>query len=427
MRKRISIIVLCTLIMTTLTACWDAMEVDEWAYVYTIGIDKGIDNVLRFTFQIPTLKQEGMGGGDSGGSGDEGETKDLESISVDAPTLYTGVNMVEVGLSRTINYMHAKYVVISEDIAREGVEKFINGMIRSRQIRRTMYIIVVKGKASEFVENFNPKLTAAFSKAQEGFMSTASKDTGFIVDTSYHEFVKDLKTTYRMPVAPLAAINDFSNLKESGNPPLEQFQAGGRHIAGEIPRKGGNTFEFFGTALFDGDKMVGELNGIQTRMLLMLRGDFQRAAISMIDPLDKKLRLSIDTTQQKKPEIKVSFVEGKPVINAKIFLEGDLQNVQNQVEYENAKMKLIVENAFKKDIRMYIQQAIDICQTLNVDAFGFGEQAVRHFLTIQEWEEYNWLSHFKDAQINTEVEFVIRRTGTLLKTNKTRKSEGEKE
>lgn len=425
MRKMTLIIVFCTLIMTTLTACWDAMEVDEWAYVYTIGIDKGVDNVLRFTFQIPTMKQESKGGGDSGGSGSEGGSKDLESISVDAPTLYTGVNMAEAGLSRSINYMHAKYVVISEDIARGGVEEFINGMIRSRQIRRTMYIIVVKGKASEFVENFNPKLTAAYSKAQEGFMSTINKDTGFIVDTSYHEFVKDLKTTYRMPVAPLAAINDFSNFKESGNPP-EEFQAGGRHIAGEIPRKGGNTFEFFGTALFDGDKMVGELNGMQTRMLLMLRGDFQRAAISMSDPLDKKHRLSIDATQQKKPDIKVSFVEGKPVINVKIFLEGDFQNVQNPVEYENAKMKLIVENAFKKDIKMYLKQAIDICQNLNVDAFGFGEQAVRHFLTIQEWEEYNWLSHFKDAQINTEVEFVIRRTGTLIKTNKTRKSEGEK-
>jgi Spore germination B3/ GerAC like, C-terminal. len=46
------------------------------------------------------------------------------------------------------------------------------------------------------------------------------------------------------------------------------------------------------------------------------------------------------------------------------------------------------------------------------------------FLTIQEWEKYDWLSHFKDAQVSTEVDFIIRRTGTLTKTNKSRSAEG---
>jgi spore germination protein KC len=384
-----------------------------------------VDNVLRFTFQIPSFKKEGAGSGDITTGQGSGQ-KDYESVSIDAPTLYTGLNMVEAGLSRRLNYMHAKYVVISEELAREGVERFINGMVRSRQIRRIMYIIIVKGTASKFIENFRPKLTAAFSKAQEGFIDTGREDTGFIIGTNYHNFVKDLKTTYRMPAAPLAAINDFSNYKESGNPPpAEEFVAGGKFKAGEIPRKGGNNFEFFGTALFDGDKMVGELNGIQTRMLLMTRGEFNRCAMSMQDPLNKKLRISIDTKQQKKPEIKVDISGQKPVVNVKIFLEGDLQNVQNPIEYESVKTKPIIEKNFKEDMRGYLDETIKICQNLNVDVFGFGEKAVGHFLTIQEWEAYNWLSRFKDAEINTEFEFTIRRTGTLLKTNPSRDSEEE--
>lgn len=259
-------------------------------------------------------------------------------------------------------------------------------------------------------------------------MNSVYEDTGFILNTSYHDFVKDLKTTYRMPAAPMAAINDFSNFKENGTPPPEEeFVAGGKYYAGELPRKGGNNFEFFGTALFDGDKMVGELNGIQTRMMLMVRGDFVRCAMSMQDPLDKKLRISIDTKQQKKPDIKVEFREGKPVIHVKIFLEGDLQNVQNTtIEYENEKMGPVLENAFEKDMKGYLDETINICKNLNVDVFGFGEKAVRHFLTIQQWEAYNWLSHFKDAEINTEVEFIVRRTGTLIKTNPSRNSKGEK-
>lgn len=428
MRKLMSIILLCVFIATSLTACWDAKEIDDWTYAYTIGVDKGVDNILRFTFQVASLKKEsGGGGGNSGGNESKnGGHKEYETISIDAPTFYTGVNMVEASVSRTLSYMHTKYLVISEDLAREGVERFINGMIRSRQMRRIMYIVIAKGKAYDFVENFDPVLTGAFSKAQEGFMVSIYEDTGFIMNTSYHNFVKDLKTTYRMPAAPMAAINNFTNFKESGTPP-EEFSAGGKYYAGELARKGGNNFEFFGTALFDGDKMVGELNGIQTRMMLMVRGEFIRAAISMQDPTDKKLRISIDTKEQKKPDIKVEFRDGKPVIKVKLFLEGDLQNIQNtNVEFESKKMKPVLENKIEEDIKGYLDDTIKICKNLKVDVFGFGEKAVIHFLTIQEWEDYNWLSHFKDAEINTEVEFIVRRTGTLLKTNPSRDSKGEK-
>ncbi len=418
MRRLVSVVLLFVSIISLLTACWDAREIDEWSYVYIIGVDKGVGNTMRFTFQLPSLKHEGTGAGEQLG------TTGQYTTSIDAPTMYAGVNIAESFTSRRLNYMHTKYIVISEDLAREGVGRFINGMVRSRQIRRIAHIIIVKGKASRFVEEFKPLLTSAVSKAQEGFMDM-HWDTGLFIDTSYQDFFGDLKSTTKMPAVPLAAFNDFSNYRTSGNPPKE-FKSEGDYYAGELPRSGGNKFEFFGTALFDGDKMVGELNGDESRALLMLRGEFNSGSIAMADPKDKELRITIDTKTQKKPDIKINFLEGKPVVNVKIFLEGDIQNLQSSEEYESVELKPVLEEAFKVYIKGIIDKTIDKCKTLNVDVFGFGEKAAMHFLTIQEWEEYNWLSRFKDAEVNTEVEFTIRRTGTLLKTNPTRYSEGEK-
>lgn len=418
MRRLISFVLLILFSVSSLTACWDAKEIEQWAYVYTIGVDKGVNNVLRLTFQIPSMKQ----GVDEGSV--TGEGREHYSISVDAPTFHSGVNMVESSLSRTLNYMHAKYLVISEDLAREGVDRFINSMIRSWQIRRIMYIIIVKGKADRFVGEFTPVLTSGTSKSQTGFMDMY-RDTGLFINTNYQNFLEDLKTTYRMPAAPLAAINDFSNYRTRGNPPKE-FKSEGDYYAGELPRSGGNKFEFFGTALFDGDKMVGELNGDESRALLMIRGEFYSGSIAITDPKDKELRITTDITMKKKPDIKVDFREGKPVINVKIFLEGDIQNLQSPIEYESVELKPVLEDAYKVYIKDVIDKTIDKCKELNVDVFGFGGKAVGHFLTIQEWEEYNWLSHFKDAEINTEVEFTLRRAGTLLKTNPTMKAQGEK-
>ncbi|NJD01163.1 MAG: Ger(x)C family spore germination protein [Ruminiclostridium sp.] len=424
MHKSVSIALMCVFIICLLTACYDGREIDEWAYVYTIGVDKGVSNVLRFTFQIPSLKRDGGGGGSSGGTESQ-SAGHFTIISLDAPTFHSGVDMAETSFSRKLNYMHANYLLISEELAREGVERFINGMIRSRQIRHSMYIIIVRGKASDYIEEFNPVLTGAISKAQDGFMKISNKDDGLTISTNYHNFISDLKTAYRTPVVPLTAINDFSNYEASGAPP-EIFKSEGDYYAGELPRSGGNKFEFFGTALFEGDKMVGALNGDETRAMLMVRGEFNRGSIAMTDPKDKKLRITINASQQKKPGIKATFIEGKPVINVKIFLEGNIQNTQSSTEYESVKLKPVLENAFREYVKGILDRTISKCKNLNVDAFGFGEKVVMHFLTIQEWEKYNWLGRFKDTEVTTEVKFIIRRTGTMLKTNPIQHSNGEK-
>lgn len=425
MRRWVFIVLMSGIIVFSLTACWDAKEIDRWAYVLAIGVDKGVENELRFTFLIPTMKQEtgtaAMAGGATGQSGEQGR---FTTVSVDAPTFFAGVNMVESSVSKILNYMHAKFVIISEDLAREGVAKFINGMIRDRQIRGTNNIVIAKGKASEYVEGLSPALTGTVSKALEGIMDTYS-DSGLFFKTSYFTFMKDLKSTYGMPVAPVSAMNDFSRFRESGAPP-ENFKSEGDYYAGELPRKGGNNYDFLGTALFDGDKMVGELNGDETRVLAIIKGIFKKASIAIADPRNNRLRITIDTRLQKKPDIKVDFNEGKPVIHVKVFLEGDIENLQGTTEYESVKLKPVLENAFKAYIKGIIDKTIEKCKNLNVDVFDFGEKAAMHFLTIPEWEKYNWLSRFKDAAITTEVEFTVKWTGKLLKINPVRNSRGEK-
>lgn len=424
MKKTVCFVLMICCMSLVLTACYDAKEIDEWAYVYTIGVDKGVSDKLRFTFQIPTLKGEASKAEGGETTSQARRNSDFTVISIDCPTFYSGMNMLNTSVPRTLNFMHSKYIVIAEDLAREGVGQFINGMIRSRQIRRIMHVIIVRGQASEFVKELNPVLGTAVSKSQEDMMD-ARHETALFEDISYNEFISDMKSDYRSPTAILAAINDFSSYKTSGTPP-EEFKAAGDYYAGELPRSGGDKTEYLGSALFDGDKMVGELNGEETRVLQMVQGDFNRGFIAIPDPLNKGLRITMDVRQRKRPDIKIVFQAGNPVIHVKLFLEGNILNLQSNVEYESGELNPVLENQVKVFVKNTLDKTIDKCQSLHCDAFGFGEKAAMQFLTIQEWEEYNWLAHFKDAEITTEVEFEIRRTGTMLKTNPTQTSKEKK-
>ena len=86
----------------------------------------------------------------------------------------------------------------------------------------------------------------------------------------------------------------------------------------------------------------------------------------------------------------------------------------------------ILEEEFKKIVEEGIAEVLNKCQALDADVFYFGGYAARNFLTIEEFESYDWLSHFKDAEFSVEVEFIIRRTGTLIRSYPIKEVRGEK-
>ncbi len=423
MRHRIALALVLSIIIPCLSGCFGSKELDDWGYAYTIGIDKGISDKLRLTVQLAALKQ-GSGGGSQQSPSSGKHQSDITVMSVDCPSLSSGAQMLNTSLSRTLNFMHIKYIVISEDLAREGVSASMRAAERNYQIRRTTNIIISKEPAIDFIKGLNPTLGTSLTKTQQ-LLLEHEEDTGLFNTVPSNEFINDTKSTYKMPSATLAALNDFSHFKESGNP-SEGFKSPGDYTAGELPRQGGNDYEFFGTAIFDGDRMVDELNGDESRALLMVEGQFKAGVIVIADPKKPDLRVSVNTFEGKKPEIKVSFADGKPVINVKVFLEGDIISLQSSIEYESENLKPLLEERYRSFIKDMLDRTRKKCQKSGCDIFGFGEIAAMHFLTIPEWEAYHWFEKFKTAEVNTDVEFIIRRTGTIIKTNPSQTVEGPK-
>jgi spore germination protein KC len=74
-----------------------------------------------------------------------------------------------------------------------------------------------------------------------------------------------------------------------------------------------------------------------------------------------------------------------------------------------------LEQAFRQIVKDGIEKLINKCKDLNTDALLFGDYAVKNFLTINDWESYDWNNRFKEADITVNVEFAIRRTGTQAK------------
>ncbi|MBE3101619.1 MAG: Ger(x)C family spore germination protein, partial [Firmicutes bacterium] len=420
MRKTISITLIVVILVTMLTGCYDSIEIDEMTYVLAIGLDKGVKDKLRLTIEFHTMKggssssmsSSSGGGGPSGG----GMGGNYPTITIDAPSFYTGLNMINSSLPHRLNFMHAKWLVFSEEMAKAGVSTYIAPIIRYREIRRSMHVIVAKGSACKFLEENQPFIGSTLSKTME-LQVMGPTDTGYFPHVTLNDFYNGIKSTYRQPIAALGGLNNFNNYQEDGEKASAFQSPEGQYYAGEMPRKGGSKVELYGTAVFDGDKMVGELTGDETRLLLMLMGDFKRGFFTIKDPKMPQYVVPLDVRTSRKTKIQVDIKNGKPYINAEIKLEGDILAIQSMINYEDISLKPLLEKAFEQQVKSEMDALIDKCKKEKSDVFRFGTVACRKFLTIQDWEQYNWNKQFENAEVTVNVTFNIRRTGTLMKSS----------
>jgi len=129
-----------------LTACHDANETDDFAHVLAVGIDKGVSNKWRITVQFATLKNDGGSKMQATGENETFEIQEQDgytSITLDAPSFYGGISMINSILPRKLNFMHTKLLVLSEDIARSGlIGEYLAPIARYREIRRNVRVLI---------------------------------------------------------------------------------------------------------------------------------------------------------------------------------------------------------------------------------------------------------------------------------------------
>jgi len=416
----VSILILCL----PLSGCYDMTEIDEEVYALVIGIDIGVDNAVRLTLQYPTYKDAaGSGsksGGGSGGGEDKKETGEVDGTivsTVEASSLLEGVDILNTSVNRQISLTHAKMIVFSEEFARQGVAKYIDPLARFREARESMRVIVCKGRAEDFIMENSSQIGTNMAKAIE-LSFEQSQNTGYFPDVLFTEFYRNLLSPYGQPVAIYAGVNDFQKLKDPTEeekritaPSQTDIQPGG------IPRKGGSKEELLGTAVFEGDRMVGYLSQNETRFFLMMEGEFKWGRFTLEEQNQPGMIYVLNVILSREPQVSARFENGKPVIDVTMNLDADIVSIQSRIDYEKGEKIKELESGAVAWFQEGIKKTIEKTQKeWNSDIFHFGKEIAGNFSTIQELEEYNWLSHYKEAKINVNVKVNIRRTGFFFGT-----------
>lgn len=413
-RKSIGIILL-FVVALVISGCNGGRETDEVAYVIAMGIDKVDNDKLNVTYQIAIPKALSSSG-DGGSSGKDGSNA-VETVTITANNLAEAHNILNTMVARVPNLSHNKAFFISEELAKQGVADIFSSLVRYQEYRGSMFIAVVHdGTAEEYLKKMNPKIELLPSKFMETMLLT-NGETGYYVRSNLQEFYGRMKSNDGSPYATLVSINlmNGENRPSGEKVPGEEVS---EYLAGDIPAySSGVASQFAGTALFRQDKMVGTLTTEETRMLLILQGKLPRGFIIIADPNQPNKEISVNMRLGEKPTINLSLVEGQPVIDVSVALEGEITAIPSGINYEQSEYRNQLEAEISATLQAQIEKVLKKTQALGSDAVGFGYRARVAFPTYQVWEAQNWDKLYSLAQFHVQVTTKLRRTGFMWKSS----------
>lgn len=406
-----------------MTGCFDQREIDELAYPMAIGFDIGEANELRMTLQLAVPISIGggssggsggsSGGGGEGGSGGEDETTSI--ITVDTPSIYSGLNLINNIISKEINVSHTKVIIISRRLAERGIMKYLHAFKRGREFEPNIFIAVSMDSPEEYLRKTKLILEVNPSKYYEQMLGKSF--TSFFPNVRLHDFYLKTESDSVESVAILTALNRYESVEqfkktaENGS----EFIVEGSYEAGNIPILSEKKNEVMGIAVFKEGKMCGTLNGKESACLQMVTGDFNYTYWTLQDPYDEDHIIVLNVFRRKKPVVKINMADGKVNAYVGIDLEGDFVSIQSMRGYESQPeiIEKEMEEILERDILKLLEKTRD---NFDSDICGIGNFVKMKFLTLEEWEKYNWPEQYKHTDFDIDVSFRIRRTGLIIRS-----------
>ncbi|MBD0384078.1 Ger(x)C family spore germination protein [Paenibacillus sedimenti] len=361
--------------MPLLAGCWNRKEVNQIFFVSAGGIEKK-ENKVRLTIQFLRPKEK------------EQQKKESSAITLttQGETIFEALRLLNLRVSRKGFWSHAYAIVLSEEIAKEGILPYLDLFRRDHEMRQDM-VLIITDKPEQLLRSV-PNIEMVLARELKDSMKGGSKFAGIPVFSTLHEVAKMLYSK-----SPYAAIT---------------------HVTVDEKSK---KFRIDGVSFFQKDRMVGTFKEKDVSGWHWLTGDIKSTIITL--PCDK----------QKKTAAANLSIE---IIRATSKLEVIRENRRLTLKVKVKAQSNVGENGCKSDLKKeeeflrlgkltsdkvgkIIEHMFDYAQkTIKTDVFGFGSVYYQQYPKSWKTIKPDWNELFSNAEKEIEVDVKVIGSGLIF-------------
>lgn len=366
------------------TSCWDGVEINKRAVIFSLGIDKtmegaedtgGLDYPPRYTvsYAIPDMSKV---------SGSESISKDIVSIETAKSTTFsTTIEEVQTKTPDTINFGHTKAVLLGADLLRDKdmMKEIIDALERNMIFARSLPLFAVRNTAQEVMEVKNDQHPMIGLYIMD-YINNKERAVSRYKEALLGNTIRDLREN-GAAVIPIIDVIEDSKIEIQGGALLKDFKLKAWFTAEEI------------------------------RGILWAEGRVRGAKLPI--PVEGSY-LSYTVREQNS---KISFYEMDEKVHCKIDItnEGDIGEYYINDSHPLTNLETIreIEGKISNKIKKEVIHLIDQTKEYDTDIIGLGTELYRQH---PKWWDHlvdNWDQSYKNMPIEINVDTKIRRTGII--------------
>lgn len=382
MVKKKYIICIFLLLSLNLYGCWNNVDITKLGVSTAVGIDKAPEKKIKLSVQLvnPAAVRTS--------SSKQGKSSDMDPVSIftyEDNSIFDCLRNMLGKLDKKIFYSTSRVIIISEDKARDGIGDIIDFLLRDHETNYQSDILISKNVSAEDILKVKSKTQSLPGNYIQSIIKS-SKSRGKLKRTMLIDIAKDFSSKSKyLTIGAITKLEDNSALVE-------------------------------GTAVFNGDRLVGWLSPMETRGFLFATNKMKSTTIDLSNPMDKDEIITIEIMRSK-GKLKTLIVDNKPVLIVEIETEGNIGEQHGKGSITTKEVTEILENSLQDTIKKEVVNSINITQKqYKSDIFGFGDYLSKFHPKTWSKMEDKWHELYSSAEVQVVVDAKIRRSGLLKET-----------
>lgn len=338
------------LFLLLFTGCYNYRELNQIALTSAIGIDKTEDG-KEYVVTVQVLNTQKQGS-DSNYSGSQPKFILYEQKG---PTLQHALRTIILESPRRLYVNHLNLLMISEDVAKEGIQEILDFFARNTEFRKDFLVVISREETPEDVMQILTPLETLNSKNIRDSIVSDAKFYGMATKVTF----EDLLNTYlnRRTNVVLPSVEVVGNIKKG---------EGEDNIKQSIPDA---TVKLRPLAIFNGGKMIGYLTEEESRVYNYVQGNIQNSILTSSCSENGLFTSEIISTKTKlKPDIE------KMKITMQVKANASIKEINCNMNLLDSNSIQILENKINQEMEKVIEEDVTkIIETYKTDIFGFEE------------------------------------------------------
>ncbi len=375
-------IIVSLIILLFISGCWNYKELNDYSIVTGIAIDKNDDK-----YEVSVLISNAP---KSSGDNKDSSQSQIVVYSEEGNSLFQALKNIGLISPKELYIGSFSILMISEDIAREGLENAIDLFVRYTSARNNFYIAIAKdAKALDTLKILTPLTSFPSQNISDNLKSTTALQ-GAIAKTSFNDLLSIL---LRDGIDP--AINSISVV---GNPEEGEKKENLESSEPKAYIKLGNL------AIFKNDKLVDFTTHDESLGINIVN--------NMINEMYLLLEYNdgyvvVDTTSFKS-NIKTEVKNNKPIININIEGEARIIEVKGDINLENSDVIEELQKKSNAKIKNHIIKAYNKAIKYKSDVFGFGLKFYQNHPEYFKSVKNNWGEILSEIDLNIKSNLILK-------------------